>query len=292
MTYTFDPLVPRPIDRPTEVPLTTDDLVALDEAKIFAGPPDPVDRPAWRERLHVWREDARSRHEYTGAAYDRPAAAWASRCHTVAQVWLWDELLYSFEQDKFTPERFLADAHERFGGLDAVVLWHAYPVIGLDDRNQWDFYRDVPGLTGLVEALHDAGLRVFVDYNPWDVGTRRGDDDLTELASLVADLGADGVFLDTLKKAEPEFVERLNAARPGIVLEGESKLPVERLEDHSCSGCGSAGRPATARPCDAWSPSSVPSATCCVTACGRRWPSSPPRRRRPGFTRHAGNSTA
>ncbi|ONI77816.1 hypothetical protein ALI144C_30745 [Actinosynnema sp. ALI-1.44] len=235
MTYTFDPLVPRPIDRPTEVPLTTDDLVALDEAKIFAGPRDPADRPAWRERLHEWREDARSRHEYTGAAYDRPGAAWASRCHTVAQVWLWDELLYSFEQDKFTPERFLADAHERFGGLDAVVLWHAYPVIGLDDRNQWDFYRDVPGLTGLVEALHDAGLRVFVDYNPWDVGTRRGDDDLTELASLVADLGADGVFLDTLKKAEPEFVERLDAARPGIVLEGESKLPVERIEDHSCS---------------------------------------------------------
>jgi hypothetical protein len=239
MTYTFDPLVPREIDRPAQVPLdvplTPEQLVALDEAKIFAGPRDPVDRPAWRERLREWREDARSRHEYTGEAYERAGAAWASRCHAVAQVWLWDELLYSFEQGCFTPERFLADAHKRFGGLDAVVLWHAYPVIGLDDRNQWDFYRDVPGLTGLVDALHDAGLHVFVDYNPWDVGTRRGRGDLTELASLVADLGADGVFLDTLKKAEPEFVDRLDAARPGIVLEGESKLPVERIEDHSCS---------------------------------------------------------
>ncbi|CAM3943019.1 SUMF1/EgtB/PvdO family nonheme iron enzyme [Kibdelosporangium persicum] len=239
MTYTFDPLVPRPIDRPTGVPLsgplTAEQLVALDEAKIFAGPPDPADRPAWRDRLRQWRADAKSRHGYTGSAYDRPGAAWASRCHIVAQVWLWDELLYSFEQHQFTPKRFLADAHERFGGLDAVVLWHAYPVIGLDDRNQWDFYRDVPGLRDLVDDLHDAGVRVFVDYNPWDVGTRRGGDDLTELASLVADLGADGVFLDTLKKAEPEFVERLEAARPGIVLEGESKLPVERVEDHSCS---------------------------------------------------------
>lgn len=232
MTYTFDPLVPRPIDRPTEVSRVP--LEALDEAKIFAGPQDPADRPAWRERLREWREDARARHGYTGTAYDRPEAAWASRCYTVAQVWLWDELLYSFEQHRFTPERFLADA-ERFGGLDAVVLWHAYPVIGLDDRNQWDFYRDVPGLSDLVDTLHDKGLRVFVDYNPWDVGTRRAGDDLTELASLVADLGADGVFLDTLKKAEPEFVERLEQARPGIVLEGESKLPVERIEDHSCS---------------------------------------------------------
>ncbi|MER7011573.1 SUMF1/EgtB/PvdO family nonheme iron enzyme [Saccharopolyspora sp. NPDC000359] len=239
MTYAFDPLVPRPIDRPTEVPvdgaLSAEQLVALDEAKIFSGPANPADRPAWRERLHQWRDDARKRHAYTGAAYDRPGAAWAARCHSVAQVWLWDELLYSFEDGRFTPERFLADARERFGGLDAVVLWHAYPVIGIDDRNQWDFYRDVPGLAELVAALHEAGLHVFVDYNPWDVGTRRSGDDVAELASVVAELGADGVFLDTLKKAEPELVDQLERARPGIVLEGESKLPVERIEDHASS---------------------------------------------------------
>jgi hypothetical protein len=238
MTYTFDPLVPRPIDRPTAVavgPLAPQESAALDGAKIFAGPADPADRPAWRKTLRAWRADARDRHGYTGAAYARPEAAWAARCSTVAQVWLWDELLYSFEEGRFTPERFVEDARERFGGLDAVVLWHAYPVIGLDDRNQWDFYRDVPGLIGLVDTLHEAGLHVFVDYNPWDVGTRRGADDLTELAAVVRALGADGVFLDTLKKAEPELVARLEEARPGIVLEGESKLAVERIEDHSSS---------------------------------------------------------
>jgi hypothetical protein len=243
MSYTFDPLVPRPIDLPTVVPLdgatgAAPDLAALDEAKIFAAPDDPAAWAAWRERLEAWRTDARERHGFTGAVYERPQAAWAASCFTIAQVWLWDELLYSFEENRFTPERFLADARERFADLDAVVLWHAYPVIGIDDRNQWDFYRDVPGLTGpdgLVATLHAAGLHVFVDYNPWDTGTRRGEDDLTELAAVVADLPADGVFLDTLKKAEPELVERLEAARPGIVLEGESKLAVERIEDHSSS---------------------------------------------------------
>jgi len=54
------------------------------------------------------------------------------------------------------------------------VLWHAYPVIGIDDRNQWGYYRDVEGLADLVAALHDAGIKVFVDYNPWDVGMHRG----------------------------------------------------------------------------------------------------------------------
>jgi len=94
--YTLDPLVPRPIDQPTEVPLgdlSAEQSVALDEAKIFVGPPDPADRPAWRETLHRWREDARRRHGYRGSAYERPEAAWAARCHPVAPVWLRAELL-------------------------------------------------------------------------------------------------------------------------------------------------------------------------------------------------------
>lgn len=253
MTYTFDPLVPRPIDLPTAVPLEASvpadvdldapgtavpDLSALDDAKIFAAPDDPAQWSAWRARLAQWRADARRRYGYSGAAYERPGGAWGARCFTVAQVWLWDELLYSFAEHRFTPERLLRDAQQRFAGLDGVVLWHAYPVIGIDDRNQWDFYRDVPGLAGpngLVAALQAAGLHVFVDYNPWDTGTRRGADDVSELADVVTYLGADGVFLDTLKKAEPELVERLERARPGIVLEGESKLAVERTEDHVSS---------------------------------------------------------
>ena len=102
------------------------------------------------------------------------------------------------------------------------MLWHAYPVIGIDDRNQWDFYRDVDGLAGLVDDLHALGVKVFVDYNPWDTGTRRSRDDATELAALVAELEIDGVFLDTLKEGGADLLEGLAAARPGVAVEGES----------------------------------------------------------------------
>ncbi|WP_448060860.1 SUMF1/EgtB/PvdO family nonheme iron enzyme [Cellulomonas hominis] len=237
----FDPLVPRPLDLPNPVPLgpydalSAAELTALDDAKIFAAPDDPAQWPRWREQLVRWRDDARSRVGGPGDRYDRPEAAWASRCFAVAQVWLWDELLYDWSAHRFTPQRFLADAAARLGGLDGVVLWHAYPVIGIDDRNQWDFYRDVPGLAALVAELQDAGVRVFVDYNPWDVGTRRARDDATELAALVGELGADGVFLDTLKEANPALVDALERARPGLALEGESRLPLARLTDHVLS---------------------------------------------------------
>lgn len=238
MSGGFDPLVPREIDLPTAVPLEGDvaagDLaLALDDAKIFAAPSDPELLPRWRAQLAAWREGARARH---GASprYDDPASAWASTCFTVAQVWLWDELFFDFAEQRFTPERFLADARDRFGGLDGIVLWHAYPVIGIDDRNQWDFY-DVPGLAEAASALRDAGVAVFVDYNPWDTGTRRSGPDARELARVIRALGADGVFLDTLRTADPELVDALDGARPGIGLEGESKLATARIADHTLS---------------------------------------------------------
>lgn len=248
MSGGFDPLVPRPIDLPTEVPLeadlTTGELAeAFDEAKIFAAPgtlADPPDRATleqWRQQLHAWRDGARARYgtDRTPSRYDLPEAQWSSRTFTVAQVWLWDELFFDFAAQRFTPEKFLADARERFGGLDGIVLWHAYPIIGIDDRNQWDFY-DVPGLAEAAAALHEAGVAVFVDYNPWDTGTRRAEGaDAEELAAVVRHLDADGVFLDTMKKADPEFVAALEAARPGIGLEGESKLVTERIGDHALS---------------------------------------------------------
>jgi len=240
MSGGFDPLVPREIDRWSEVPLDVDltggeVAVALEDAKILAPPTDPARWPAWREALATWRDGVLARHPDLGARYDRPEAAWASRCFAVAQVWLWDELFFDAAAQTFTPGRFLADARERFGGLDGVVLWHAYPVIGIDDRNQWDFY-DVPGLADAASELRAAGVAVFVDYNPWDTGTRRAPGtDADELAATIRRLGADGVFLDTLRKADPELVATLEAARPGIALEGESKLATERISDHATS---------------------------------------------------------
>ena len=232
-----DPLVPRPIDLPTTVPLEPDaDPEPLDGAKIFVAPDDPADWPAWRDALRRWRAEAAARIGYDDAAYAAPEYAWTRSCHVVALAWLWDELLFDHDAGRFTPERFCAESEREFGGLDGIVLWHAYPVIGIDDRNQFDYYRDVPGIRELVEELQARGLRVFVNYNPWDVGTRREPvaDDLA-IAELVRELGVDGVFLDTMKEAQPGLRAALDSVEPGIALEGESTLPLARTCDHHLS---------------------------------------------------------
>ncbi|WP_051393195.1 SUMF1/EgtB/PvdO family nonheme iron enzyme [Glycomyces arizonensis] len=235
-TNTFDPLVPRPIDRPTALPSGgAIDPETGDIAKIFAAPSDPADWPAWRADLTVWRDESRGRLRYSGAAYGDPRTRWASRAYAVAQVWLWDERLFDHAAQRFTVDAFLESIADQ-GGLDGLVLWHAYPVIGIDDRNQFDFYRDVPDLKGLVEQFHERGLRVFVDYNPWDTGTRRPErDDADELAALVQEYNADGVFLDTLKEGDARLTQALTETDPPQVLEGESRVPNQRIEDHLLS---------------------------------------------------------
>ena len=242
-TNAFDPLVPRPIDLPTAVPLPALgderlDAAAFDIAKILAAPDDPAQWPAWRDELVALAAEARSRLTHDDAAYD--AVAWAASCRVAAQIWLWDERLWDWRERRFTPDRLLA-AYDDLGGLDGLVLWHAYPCIGIDERNQFDWYRDVPGLAALVADLHKAGVRVFLDYNPWDTGTRRETDasgrersDGESLRLVADDLGADGVFLDTLKQADQAFLAAVGGDRP-LALEGESRAPNERLRDHVLS---------------------------------------------------------
>ncbi len=232
-----DPWSPRPIDRPSPVSLDSEaPLDALDGAKVFAAPDDPGEWAAWRDVLNRWRADARTRIAYDDGAYRQPEFAWTQSCFSVALVWLWDELLYDHAAGRFTPDRFCEESEREFGGFDGVVLWHAYPVIGIDERNQFDYYRDVPGIRELVDAFHARGVRVFVNYNPWDIGTRREPvDDDAALGELVRELGVDGVFLDTMKEARPALRAAVDAVRPGIAFEGESTLPLARVCDHHLS---------------------------------------------------------
>jgi len=210
------------------------------ESPLISAPREAAAWPEFRKRLAAWRAAKRRSLNYSDALYQRPEFAWVSRCFACCFLMLCDEMFYDPARSGFRVKAFLEQGQREFGGYDAVVLWHAYPRIGFDECNQFDFYRDAPGgLTGLrrvVRALHGRGVKVFIDYNPWDTGTRReGRSDLDALVEIVRAIEADGIFLDTMDQGAAGFRAKLDAVRRGVVLESEGALPLERVKDHHLS---------------------------------------------------------
>ena len=133
---------------------------------------------------------------------------------------MFDLTFYDPVTYEFTVDKSVENGKREFGGYASVVLWHAYPRVGFDQRNQFDFYRDMPGglkgLRDLSRSFHEKGTKVFINYNPWDKGTRReGKPDVDLLVEMVTAIEADGILLDTMRQGGAEFRRRLDAARPG-----------------------------------------------------------------------------
>ena len=56
-----------------------------------------------------------------------------------------DRYFYDPATLSYTVDKYLKDVSTRYGGIDSVLLWHTYSNIGIDDRNQFDMFRDLPG---------------------------------------------------------------------------------------------------------------------------------------------------
>ncbi|MCL2658929.1 MAG: formylglycine-generating enzyme family protein [Acidobacteriaceae bacterium] len=207
---------------------------------LIVAPDNPAQWEAFRRDLAAWRKAERERLRYSDSLYTLPESRWTSRNFACCFVMLCDLEFYSPATGNYRVESFLEEGRREFGGYDSVVLWHAYPRIGVDDRNQFDFYRDMPGgldgLRRLSRTLHDHGVKVFIDYNPWDQGTRReGKDDFDVLSMIVGETEADGVFLDTLSQGAESFRSKLDAVRRGVALESEDTVPLDVLYFHNMS---------------------------------------------------------
>jgi sulfatase modifying factor 1 len=207
---------------------------------LIAAPHDPLAWPAWRQSLANWRDGARADLACDGTAFGNSAFAWVDNCIVTHKILLWDERFYDREAHAYRVEAYVDAFKARFGQLDGVILWHAYPNIGFDARNQFDFYRRMPGgLAGLrdaVDRFHARGVRVLLDFNPWDRATRREDrPDHDVLAELVGALDADGLYLDTMAEAAGDLRAALDAVKPGVVFESQSFTPLDRIADHHMS---------------------------------------------------------
>ncbi len=132
--------------------------------------------------------------------------AWTHDNFVMGFAFIWDQDLWDPEKGTYTVDRFCDKMEREFGGFQSVILWHSYPNIGIDEKNQFDMFRALPGgLDGLREVtaeFHSRGVKVFITYNPWDLDTRRPEEsDNRELAKVAGHCNVDGIYLDTWKSS-------------------------------------------------------------------------------------------
>ena len=121
----------------------------------------------------------------------------------------YDRFFYDPSTGTYTPDKFLDDLKSRYGGVDSILMWPTYTNIGSDDRNQFDYFRTMPGgldgVRNVTLQLKARGVRVLWPYNPWDTGTQREDrSDEDTFAALLKQTGGDG-FNGECRCAMPDW---------------------------------------------------------------------------------------
>jgi formylglycine-generating enzyme required for sulfatase activity len=181
---------------------------------------------AWRKDLMNWRDQTRDRVGYDDALYKRPEGLWAQSSFMQAQMMVEDRYFYDPVEQGYTVDRYLDDLEKRFGGIDSVLIWPSYPNIGIDNRNQFDLLRAMPGgvaaVRAMVQQFHKRGVHVLFPYNPWDRGTRpEGVPDAEAIATLMKEINADGVNGDTMDGMAQSFFQASDKVGHPLVFEPE-----------------------------------------------------------------------
>ena len=164
-----------------------------------------------RVREIEWRT-IRAKKPGLESIHSRPEIAWTKNNFVHAQMMVHERYFFDPVNQKYTVDRYLNDLERRYGGIDSVLIWQNYPNIGVDERNQYDMMRDMPGgyaaLREVSEQFLRRGVRMMVTLNPWDEGTR--DEGLTaaDAVNRMADgVGAYGINGDTMSAPEFKFYE-------------------------------------------------------------------------------------
>ena len=180
----------------------------------------------WLADVNHWRTERRIRIGYSGARYDNPLLSWTQSSFIQPQMMVEDRYFYDPVKHQYTVEKYLNDLEKRYGGIDAVLIWPTYPNLGIDNRNQHDMIRSMPGgiegVKQMINDFHKHGVRVFFPMMMWDQGTRDPGIPWTEaIAKLMAEIGADGVNGDTQDGVPQAFIQASEKTGHTLVFEPE-----------------------------------------------------------------------
>jgi iron(II)-dependent oxidoreductase len=162
--------------------------------------------------------------KFDTALFSRQDLKWMRSRYIMLLQFAWDKKFYDYKTQRYNFYKSFFEFDSLTGGYDIFTLWPTWPRLGLDQRNQWDMYRDLPGgLTALREQsdlLHSKGRKYFISYNPWDESSRK-EDHFKGMEELLKAIDADGVCLDTRGASSFELQATADKVKPGIIMYSE-----------------------------------------------------------------------
>ena len=181
---------------------------------------------SWQEGLRKCFQEKKlyDLEAFDESLYKREDLKWVRKAYVMHLMMAWDKDFYDATTNKLNWTKFLQRGDKLYGGDDVICLWPTWPSLGLDQRNQFDMYRDLPGglktLKVLADTLRSHHTKFFIAYNPWDESTR-GIEHLQGLADLIRETSADGVVLDTKGESSSELQEAADKVKPGVIMYSE-----------------------------------------------------------------------
>jgi len=204
------------------------------DSPIQAAPCTELQIDEWLRDISHWRAERRIRIGYDDSLYREPALQWTQSSFVQPQMMVHDRFVYDPVQRRYTVGRYLADVTRRYGGIDSVLIWHTYSNIGIDSRNQYDLFRDLPGgpagVKQMIDDFHKHGVRVLFPTMLWDQGTHdEGVPDAGALARELVSAGADGINGDTLEGMPRSFRAASDKLGHPLALEPEAGLASDEM---------------------------------------------------------------
>ncbi|MEI7626887.1 MAG: SUMF1/EgtB/PvdO family nonheme iron enzyme [Bacteroidota bacterium] len=161
---------------------------------------------------------------FDNSMFERKDLQWVRHAYVSTILMNWSSEYYNYLDEKFHLDDYIDKGKRLYGGDDFIAIWPTWPTLGLDQRNQFDLFRDLPGglskIKSMANQFRSKGTKLFVCYNPWDESTR-GENHFEGITSLIAGTSADGVVLDTKGESSKELQRAADKVKLGVIMYSE-----------------------------------------------------------------------
>ena len=82
---------------------------------------------------------------FDDSLYKRKDLQWVRNTYLMHLMMSWDKYFYDRKSNEYALNKFVQRGNQLYGGDDIITIWPTWPTLGLDQRNQFDLYQDLPG---------------------------------------------------------------------------------------------------------------------------------------------------